>query len=100
MALTSYPSLFRNLIRRHPAPFGKRTGHGVDAALDLQPFLEIDDMGLLSLDRRYQFAAFDHLQIIEAEAVAGGGDEAVIGLVVGAARMVLKPCSSGRPSVV
>lgn len=55
----------------------------MNAALDLQPLLEVDDMRLFPFDRRDQFPAFDDLQVIEAEAVAGGGDEAVVGLVVG-----------------
>ncbi len=73
LALTSCLSLFRNLLRPYPTPFGKRPRHGVNAALDLQPFLEIDDMGLVALDRRDQLTAFDHLQIVETEAVAGAG---------------------------
>ena len=52
-----------------------RTGHGVDRALDLQPLREIDDMGGLARDRGQQFAAFDDLEFVEAEAVAGRGNE-------------------------
>lgn len=52
----------------------------MNAALDLQAFLEVDDMRRLALDGRDQFPALDDLQIVEAEPVAGAGMKRSYGL--------------------
>src|SRR6476620_2761503 len=68
-------------LHRPPASFAEAPGGGIDRALDAQAGLEIDEMSRLAGDGPHELAAFDDLELVEAEPVAGRRDEAVIGLV-------------------
>ena len=66
----------------HPATLGKGLRHGVDRALDPQPLGKIHRPARLARDRGQKLAAFDDLEVVEAEAVAGRGNEPAIGAVL------------------
>src|SRR5262245_38728080 len=65
----------------HPAPVLEGARHRVHGPLDQNAGLKIDRQSLLALHAADELPAFDRLQIVESEVVAGRRDEAVVGLV-------------------
>ena len=70
------------LAKRDPTGLLERTRHRVDRTLDPDAFLESDGGRVFAKDAADQLAAFDGLEIVEAEFMAGRRNEAVVGLVV------------------
>src|SRR5690606_19416422 len=70
-------------LHLYPGAFLMRTGHGVDGPLDFQPFLEVDQPGRgIAADAADELAAFDDLEFVKAETMAGSRDERIVGLVL------------------
>jgi hypothetical protein len=68
-----------------------RLRHRMHRPLDLEPLREIDDLRRLAGDRGQQLMALDDLEVVEPKPMPGRRDEAVVGRVMGPARMVRKP---------
>ena len=69
-------------LNGHPLLLAIGARHRVDAALDLDAFLEGDPDRRLRLDHVQQLPALDDLQFVEAEAMARRRNELVVGWVM------------------
>src|SRR5688500_1294460 len=78
-----------------PAAGDSRFVHCPDSVLDAEARVEIDGQRRLTIDLPEQLVAFDHLEVVEAEAVAGGWDKAAVGLMHWCRENCAEPLRSG-----